>query len=209
MTVQAAENKQPALTARGNGDGTGTRQRESETPLGVMVDLETLGVSADAAILSIGAVVFTDQPDFDYDPCYQFHAQPGVTYGSAGRSVDPETLRWWMDQDADAPLEPLDRLDTALLELRDFIQSMTGGGKNVRIWSRGLMDIVMLEHAYNQIGEPVPWKYWQVRDARTLDEVAKAAGIDYPERKDELHDALGDAMHQARCVRAVLAFTQA
>lgn len=86
----------------------------------VMIDIETLGTKPGAAILSIGAVMFsaTGLGETFYTP---------VSLKSCtdiGLTVDPDTVAWWMQQSeearqaafqADAP-----PLQTALLRLNDW-----------------------------------------------------------------------------------------
>lgn len=55
-------------------------------------------------------------------------------------------------------------------------------------------------------GQPVPWQWWNDRDVRTIVELGKAIGFD-PKRdmpfKGTRHNALDDAIHQAKYVSAI------
>lgn len=168
--------------------------------LNVMIDLETLGTSPDAPVLSIGAVYF--------DPATgrmgkEFHVKLNFVEGCRGRQIDPSTVEWWMGQS--------DEARSALTSggSYDQYEALTSFGmflkEDVRVWGNGAtFDISMLENLYRQLGRTIPWKYYNVRDVRTV--VAMAKGIlnrDDFTFKGIKHDALADAIHQAKYVSAM------
>ena len=58
---------------------------------------------------------------------------------------------------------------------------------------------VAIQDFYKNVGKPVPWNYWQIRDSRTLFSM-----MPYDPRKDiqeDLHNALADCFYQAKCVQ--------
>lgn len=164
----------------------------------VMIDLETLGTTADAVIMSIGAVKF-DLESSDIDDA-GFYASISIESNqSYGRVIDEDTLLFWLDQSAEARqvfTEPKQSLDAGLAALSDWF------GHNKRyVWSNGAsFDIPMLEHAYRKLGWEAPWEFWNSRCVRTYkslpcaDRVAKLAND---------HNALRDAVNQARYVQAI------
>ena len=61
-------------------------------------------------------------------------------------------------------------------------------------WSHGAtFDLVIIENLYRQLGRPVPWNYWQLRDTRTLFDLGFSP--DMPQGGK--HDALQDAIRQS------------
>ena len=68
------------------------------------------------------------------------------------------------------------------------------------MWAQGpVFDIVILENLYQQLGLPLPWNFWQIRDSRTLfsllpEDPRKAI-------RQEAHNALADCYFQAKCVQ--------
>ena len=68
------------------------------------------------------------------------------------------------------------------------------------MWAQGPMfDFGMLENLYEQLGQPVPWNFWQIRDSRTL-----FAMMPKDPRKaihSDAHNALADSYYQAKCVQ--------
>lgn len=176
----------------------------------IMIDLETLGTERDAAILQIGAVAFTDDDAlFEHDPSARFNADidpaSAIRYGN----VNADTAVWWGRQEKRVPLAGSEKLDTALIRLRDWIDRYRS--RWPLIWSRGAMDTEVLAYAYQLVlGRPQPWLYYHVRDARTLDTVEAFLDIEKPVRsEDHKHEAFADACHQARCVLGVFAALRA
>jgi hypothetical protein len=132
-----------------------------------MIDLETAGVGPDACILTIAAQVFdplkvTNFSDLPYGYWrVDIDSQPD-------RQVDQSTIEWWATQPKhiqDEAFSEGDRvsLSQALTELGKMIWHST------RFWAQGpTFDATILEHAYKSNGQSLPWKFWSVRDSRTL-----------------------------------------
>ena len=164
-----------------------------------MIDLETLGTVASAAILSIGAVKFDLESDKLDDA--GFYASVSIESNlDFGRRIQEDTLLWWFKQEAAAQQvfhEPKTTLENALSELRDWV-----GTGDYQIWSNGAdFDIPMLAHAYSQVGVEVPWKFWNARCFRTYKNLPGARDIRV--QAGVKHNALSDAVSQARTVQAI------
>ena len=68
-------------------------------------------------------------------------------------------------------------------------------------WCQGpLFDYAILQDIYKQLGHPVPWQYWQIRDSRTLFSLVPR---DINESRTGLHNALADCFFQAKKVQKV------
>lgn len=165
-----------------------------------MIDLETLGTTASAVILSIGAVKFNlDNSDIDDNG---FYASATIESNlDLGRRVQEDTLLWWLKQPAAAQQvfhEAKVPLPEALIDLSDWI-----GADDYFVWSNGAdFDLPMLAHAFSQVGVEVPWKFWNSRCFRTYKNLPGAKNI----RVDALgvkHNALSDAYQQAQTVQAI------
>lgn len=165
-----------------------------------MVDIETLATDQDAAILSIGGVVFT--PDGTLDKSKSIYIVVNLT-GQEEREINPETLYWWMAQ-RDSPRRaifntlPTSRvpLSPALNRLGTFYTEH----KCKRIWSHGsTFDIPILAHAYRSFNWETPWHWRDVRDTRTRFAMALSMGLEPPTKRKpgDKHHALGDAIRQA------------
>lgn len=133
----------------------------------VMVDLETLGTGPDAAILSIGAVLFSLDEPMEVGNSISLNVDVGDCVDH-GMTIDDETARWWMRQNEPArsalcvapTVLPLRR---ALTELAMFIPP------NAKVWGNGAgFDNAILENAYRKAKLVIPWSYRNNMCYRTL-----------------------------------------
>ncbi len=166
----------------------------------VMCDLETLGTTADAVILSIGAVKFDLETGEISDE--GFYRSVSVDSNlERGRRISEDTLIWWFKQPAAAQEvfhEAKEHLSDALVELSDWI-----GADNYTMWSNGAdFDLPMLAHAYTQCSVEIPWKFWNSRCFRTYKNLPGAKNV-RSEPTGVKHNALSDAYQQAQTVCAV------
>lgn len=168
----------------------------------VMLDLETLDVRPTASILTIGAVKFDPYGnDIESPDCDKFYVKVDLdSCDRIGLTIDDNTVAWWSQQSAEAQAEAFS--EDGRIPIEDAMQQLykfCWGAKC--IWSHGAgFDVVILEHVFNRVGRAVPWKFWQVRDTRTIFDL----GID-PNRPPILkHHALEDAWNQAVGVQNVI-----
>lgn len=176
-------------------------------PIDLMLDLETLGLSPGCAILEIALV------RFDAEPELVFRRQVSVaSCVRAGLRMEPETVEWWMKQSDAARLRW--SADSAILlgEALGSLRSCVGrlrfnaarGDSPLRLWANGAaFDVPILEAAYRACDLPIPWNYREVRDMRTLMDLAEVDKDAIPFEGIE-HSAADDAMHQARLCRLAL-----
>lgn len=166
-----------------------------------MIDLETLGTRPDCVVLTIGAVKF--DPRTKAEPAAQLYRRFNVDQQQErGRSIDDATLEWWSKQSQLVQEEALgdhDRQDVGAVldELTRFLVGVDN------IWAQGaVFDIAILENLYRQFGRPCPWNFWQISDSRTL---FKAVPVQRDKDRADLHNALADAITQARDVQRAYA----
>ena len=167
----------------------------------IMIDLETLATSTDAAVLTIGAVKFDPFGDDISDPtCEKFYVKVDLdSCDRVGLSVSEDTINWWAQQSKEAQDEafsPNNRID--IVDAMNQLYKFCWGAK--RVWSHGAgFDIIICETIFKKINKAIPWNFWQVRCTRTLFDI----GID-PQRPPVLkHHALEDAWNQAVGVQNV------
>ena len=166
-----------------------------------MIDLETASVAPDAAILSIGAVRFDRRESppkrlEDIDKHYVFYIRVDLnSCKELGMHVDDKTMAWWAEQPVEARYEVLENkervnIKEALLRFKEWFIP------HARPWGNGSsFDITILENAFNKVGIEFPWKFWNVRDLRTLYDIAKLKKRDIPEPV-VAHHALHDCFHE-------------
>lgn len=157
-----------------------------------MLDGETLSTGKQGIFFQIGACEF-----------FPAEGRIGATFNryidlrsslAAGRTLDPDTLMYWLDdsnkggpaarQRMVAGLRNAPSLVSVLHDLADFCQVSNGrqgmGQKRedaAGVWSHGAaFDCAMLEDTYESLGLEKPFKYNRIRDTRTLFAIA---GFEY------------------------------
>lgn len=163
----------------------------------LMVDIETLGTKRDASILSIGACMF----DIDKGIGKTFE----VNLKNDGRTVDPDTVRWWLKQNQAAQDKLFNPEPVTMKEARAAFSKFIETNKPKKVWANGaLFDLNILRDFYN---EYPPWKYNQEMCMRSIRALGDDIGLGYGEwwvsnnNKDDVHHgALDDAVRQARYV---------
>ena len=164
-----------------------------------MIDLETLSTNPNATILTIGGVKF--DPYSFTEPSQGMYFRVDVDSQTAmGRDVQQETIDWWATQPKEISEEALG--DEDRIDLKYLIKQINKWSVGVDVfWCQGpLFDYAILQNIYKQLGHPVPWQYWQIRDSRTLGSLVPR---DPYEKRTGLHNALEDCYFQARKVQKI------
>lgn len=178
----------------------------------IMIDLETAGTRPGSAILTIGTVRFDptlgdlgDDPRL-LPPSRTFYRR--IERGS-GRDIGlteyPDTLAWWDRQSPAARQEAFDSVPRH--SIREVMNDFSDWcGPNPFPWSHGAsFDVVLCESVFERLGLRAPWKFWNIRDTRTL----YAFTGESPHRDDSHHHALYDACAQAAAVQRAYAHRDA
>ncbi|EFC1957336.1 TPA: 3'-5' exonuclease [Escherichia coli] len=171
----------------------------------LMLDMETLGVSVSAPIISIAAVFFDPKTSSIGDSFYKV-----ITLESSLKNalIEPETLAWWMLQSDEARRVFNDvsavKLHDALHQLSDFVKE-NGKPDQLQVWGNGAsFDNAIIAHAFRASGLELPWHFRNDRDVRTIvslcKELKKVNVLKSIMREGVHHNALDDAIYQARYV---------
>jgi len=166
----------------------------------IMVDLETLSTSYNAAILAIGAVKFSAEKGM-YDKFYQ---AVDTNLIKEGFHVSADTLHWWTQQSEEARavfIDP-DAVDIreALVRFDNWTQ-IDADKKDVKLWGNGAsFDNVILSTAYDLCDLIRPWQFWNDRCYRTMKNMTNIGSIT---REGTHHNALDDAESQAKHLLAM------
>lgn len=155
-----------------------------------MLDLETMGASSGAAIMSIGAV------EFDLETTTlgrEFYVNVDLASClKLGLRVDASTLMWWLEQDEAARKSLLDHRENIYVALTLFKKWLD---PETTLWANGAsFDFPILNEAYRLEGMEKPWNFRNERDARTIYRLNNIK----VENLGTHHNALDDAKAQAR-----------
>ena len=167
----------------------------------IVIDLETLGTSSNAAILSIGAVM-VDRVRGKIEGSFYAALDIDEVLRTGG-VCDGSTIQWWMKQ-GDAAKSVFGHqtapVQHALVTLADWMLLDDDGvpPKDIKVWGNGdTFDNVILSNMFTRMGLKTPWHYWNNRDLRTAVDISgvdkKAIPFDGTQ-----HNALEDAKHQAK-----------
>jgi hypothetical protein len=152
-------------------------------------------------IRSIGAIEF----ELDGAVGDKFYANidlPSCTV--VGLTVDPKTRDWWLQQPGDVQAILKTNQQQLRAVVSDFHRwfSSVGPSDKTRVWSHGAaFDLPIWQAAAEAVGSAVPWSYWNIRDDRTVHDLA-AFDIRDVFRDGAAHSALDDALFQVRCLAA-------
>lgn len=203
----------------------------------ISLDLETWGKRPGCDIRSIGACVFDPvaglyhpshygaKPDqtfyvaTDNPTCLpkQIEVAPGEfqEYRTLGDYMpmyslhrDPETVKWWSEQSAEAQAafaDPVD-LSDALISFSGWFHGTVNRDieriNTIKIWANDpQFDVSILSEVFHAVGLPVPWHYRAPRSLRTITEAAGMTRDDFAAFNfGTAHNALDDAIAQAGIV---------
>lgn len=168
----------------------------------VMLDLETWGTRPGSALRSIGAVAFRPDGVNVWERFYRNIDKESCLM--AGLTVDAKTVSWWQKQSPEA-VARLDGDQQPLADVANAFHAFFRLNYGRFVWCHGAnFDEPLWSAACRALGFSVPWKYWDTRCTRTLFAMADFDMKSVP-REGVAHDALADAIHQARCVQQAVA----
>jgi len=165
----------------------------------LMIDLETLGTSAKAHVLSIGLAFFDDEA------VQSSHHMLVSPEGQESRERSYDTVMWWLKQAMENPEAAKGVLGgkrehpvRAICLLRSLIDANDVS----EVWANSpTFDCAIMRDLCRDAQIEVPWKFWQERDFRTLKAVTDCA---LPEFDGTKHNAEADAVYQAKCAIVML-----
>jgi hypothetical protein len=167
----------------------------------ISLDIETLGLKPGNVVLSAALVRFDDLASTSV----QIHIGEQQ---AAGLTINDGTRAWWSQQSPAAQaaaFAPAPPLRDALAHIATWLQWAASGasGQEFFLWCHGAgFDAPMLAAVFEAAAVPVPWTYRQVRDTRTLYDLAGVSLGDFS--GGTYHNALDDAMAQTRAAVAAM-----
>lgn len=164
----------------------------------VMFDLETWGTLPGSALRSIGAIFFDPISNTLGESFYR-----NIDKGSClqiGLTTDPMTEAWWGRQSPEA-VAALQNDQRSIAEVAVGFNTWFGANGGEFIWCHGAsFDAPLWAAVEPRLSIAPAWRYWNVRCTRTLYAVANFDPRTVV-REGVAHNALDDAIYQARCVQ--------
>ena len=161
----------------------------------LMIDLETLGTSNKAHVLSLGVAFFDNE---------KVHRSAHMLISPEGqeeRERSYSTVMWWLKQASENPEAAKGVTEGERLAVANALWSlsrMITEHQPTEVWANSpTFDCAILRDLYGQFALDTPWPFWAERDFRTLKSLT--GGI-VPAFEGVQHNAEADAVYQAKCV---------
>ena len=163
-----------------------------------MIDLETVGQSPRAGILSLAAVFFVPETG---ELGNTFFAKINPIDSFKFGEADGSTFKWWMTQSNHARIVAVEGTAGLSISLGQFSTFLSAcPQEDLRVWGNGAtFDLTILEHAYDTLQISRPWTFRAHRDVRTVKDIAEDL-FKMPSKPIDAHNALVDAVFQAKWV---------
>lgn len=164
--------------------------------LDLMVDIETLGTSNNAAMVSIGAVFFdlaTETIGAGFTK--NIHLATAVRDGG---TMDAATVLWWLKQSDVAK----GRVFQGGIDIKEVLQDLAiwigiNCDGDVRPWGNSAnFDLGILSSAFQRNHTPVPWKWSKERCFRTVRNLNPQVPYKTAEKGEGAHDPTVDCKFQ-------------
>lgn len=167
----------------------------------IMLDLETMAISPNAAVIQIGARAFNSMSGEVYGEGFEINVDL-MSSIMLGGEVHEGTARWWRDRGGLPTPTGKFEMRSALKKLTEFFAKFP----NIkRVWAQGpSFDVAILEGYFVRMGAPAPWTYHNARDTRTVYDLARQRGWEKSERATA-HTALADCDQQILTLMSALA----
>jgi len=169
----------------------------------IMLDLETLSSSSNAAIIAIGAVRFDmTNMQIELDNTFYRTISPKSAQQSGGE-IDGNSVLWWFMQPEEARAEFIGdsnaSIESALNDFSKWVRETPCEG----IWAHGsYFDNVVLSNAYLRLKRTPPWDFFE------LNRCYSTVAYMHPEipfvKEGIEHHALHDAISQAKHLCEIL-----
>ena len=164
----------------------------------IMVDIETLATTPQSVVITIGAIRFDpfkdDRESYEGDTILMdtfYRRIDPVSFDWPTAHIDDNTLAWWAQQAPEVQHEAFTEDDRHPIQevMRDFHRWCASYDT---MWANGpAFDIVILEEVCRQLHRGFPWKYWQVKDTRTVYGL-----VEHERPNPRLHHAAWDCWSQ-------------
>jgi len=158
-----------------------------------MIDFETVDNKQTSKILSVGIVFFDLATGvMGKEHYHKFHLEKGI---NRYRTQSDDTMAWWMRQDESVRNEAFSGNENINDFLNHYLPSYLP--TKSQPWGNGAsFDVSILDNMYEQLGVKQPWQFWNVRDVRTIVEVAQGIQSKTKPPEGEAHHPIFDCRNQ-------------
>lgn len=168
----------------------------------MMIDIETLNTKRDSAIISMGYLMFSRDKLGEMSKEKLVCIDPFSHEGYGTRSISWSTLKFHLSLPQETHQYLLEGNEVSLMKALTDLSSYIEKHQPQEIWANGIcFDITILEDCFEMMEVPIPWKFNQVRDARTIYKEAKITAEHWSGAhefaKGSLHNPLVDCKVQA------------
>lgn len=184
----------------------------------VVIDIETLALSTNAVVLSIGMAVLSVTGNLimsDLD--FKLPAQPQII---DERVIDQDTISWWDRQSKEAREDSFIPMYAApavlgegarkqlIAQLTEFYNVIRALGDGALVWGNGAdFDIAILRSLLHDYKMPTPWSYKNVRCLRSVKNMLFRDGAQIcanVKMQGIAHTATGDSLFEAHQLAAII-----
>lgn len=177
----------------------------------VMIDIETMASSTDAAVLSIGLCEFDPASGTITERAQEYRCT-FEAMEKLGRRFAPDTMEWWLKQGKAAQTRLLEapRFSDAralVAATNEFLYNTAARAGDLALWAKDpTFDIMIMRSLCSDLDMTWHGKFYREYSVRTMLMIAQANGWDdiLAMSADVEHGALSDAIHQAEQVMAVM-----
>ena len=167
----------------------------------VMIDIETLGNTPDATVLTIAGIAFDRMGKYGMvaDPTTLDFFYCRVDVESQKRDINEDTVQWLAKQPEEAKAEAF--ADDNRLPLAEAMRGLNTWATGAdRYWANGAgFDFTILESCNRQLNIKSPWNFWQVLDARTIYKMVPDHFIPQNNKHHALWDCLSQIQRLTEC----------
>lgn len=167
----------------------------------LMLDIETMGVEYDAAIIQIGACYFNRYTgEISKVFCENINLKESV---AKGFTVNKSTEEWWQQQNQDILNDILTNNKSPEMVADNFANFLGNPyRRGLSVWSHATFDFVLVNNFLKAFGKK-PMNYKSAKDIRTLVDLSGINLNNYDWGAGKTHNALDDCKFQVQyCVDA-------
>lgn len=154
------------------------------------IDLETLGINSKAPIVQVGMSFFTRKGIF-LNTQLTVNFEDAIKYGEA----DGSTIAWWLKQPKVAQ-DTLFQDPRSAVEVCEIIQKLVAAQEPDFFWAHATFDFPILKSLFKKLDIEFNLDHRKMMDLRTLE--LASGDYQWTEREGIHHNALDDAVHQAK-----------